>query len=767
MTSNQSNLSSTLRAVSIPVLLTGLTVGSPVNASQVLEEIVVTAQKREQSLQDVPISIQAFSEEALRDSGVNKVEDLALVTPGLVMTKQLLSNTPYIRGVGNPDASVGSESPVSMYVDGVYMSTPNSAIYSFSSIDRVEVLKGPQGTLFGRNATGGLVHIVTKKPDHETQVKGSLSYGDYDNVGAKLYATTGISENIAADIAIVYQDQDEGYGTNLTTGEDIYRSDEFAVRSKWSITPGDDTEISISADYSEIETSHGVIQAVYPGSESAETALVFGGCLAALGSPPAAPTPAQLATCSGAAATHQASNPNTVQPDNFYDSFQTNEGVYESDTWGVNLRIDHAFGDLDFASISGYRESSVRGQFEQLVSRQGFLEISIDDQSVETFTQEIQIQKQEDNYGWIVGAFYLNDESGFQGPLGLDIHVLAVADPASGAPLLFADRNLFSTIFTESYAVFGEFNYSINEQLRLTTGLRWTQDERELDQDDRTVISGATVAAVTARESEEWDEMTWRVVLDYQLNENTLLYGSYSRGFKSGNFNAASVGTPPVDPEIIDAYEVGYKATLMDGAAQLNMAAYFYDYKDLQVTRTLAGSLVTENAAAAEILGFEADLIANLTDALTIRAGLSYIDSEYTDFLNAPVFTPTPFLGGNSVSSADVSGNPLARTPDFTFNLGGDYNIHLESGQSVNLGLNYAYNDGYNWEPSSRTVQDSYGLLSAYVSWKSADERYGLRLFGSNLTGEEYFSFVTSTQVTDNYSAAPPRTWGVELSFEL
>ena len=763
----QNTLSIGIRASAAPLVLSLLAMTSPAQATEMLEEIVVTAQKREQNLQDVPISIQAFSEDALRDSGVNKVEDLALVTPGLVMTKQLLSNTPYIRGVGNPDASVGSESPVSMYVDGVYMSTPNSAIYSFSSINRVEVLKGPQGTLFGRNATGGLVHIVTKKPDYETHVNGSISYGDYDNVGAKFYATTGVGEKVAADIAIVYQDQDEGYGKNLTTGEDIYRSDEFAVRSKWLITPTDDTEISISADYSEIETSHGVIQAVYPGSESAETALVFGGCLAALGSPPAAPTPAMLGTCQGAAANHQASNPNTVQPDDFYDSFQTNEGVYESDTWGVNLRIDQAFEDLDFASITGYRESSVRGQFEQMVSAQGLLEIDIDDQSVETFTQEIQLQKQAEDYGWIVGAFYLNDDSGFASPIGLDVHVLAVADPVSGAPLLFADQNIFATISTESFAVFGEFNYALTDQLRLTTGLRWTLDERELAQRSATEIGGAVVATFEDNRSEEWDEMTWRLVLDYQLNEDTLLYASYSRGFKSGNFNSASLGTPPVDPEVIDAYEVGYKATLMDGAAQLNMATYFYDYQDLQVTRTLAGALVTENAAAAEILGFEADLVANLTDALSVRLGFSYIDSEYTDFPNAPVFTPTPFLGGNSVGSADVSGNELARTPEYTFNIGGDYYIPLDSGQSINLGLNYAYNDGYNWEPSSRTVQDAYGLLGAYLSWKSADERYGVRLFGSNLTDEEYFSFVTSTAVTDNYSAAPPRTWGVEFSFEM
>jgi iron complex outermembrane recepter protein len=748
-------------------LIFGLTVSSPSYAAQVLEEVIVTAQKREQNLQDVPISIQAFSEGTLQKSGVNKVEDLALVTPGLVMTKQLTNNTPYIRGVGNPDASIGSESPVSMYVDGVYMSTSNSSIYAFSSIDRVEVLKGPQGTLFGRNATGGLIHILTKDPEQETYVKGALSYGDYGTLGGKFYATTGLSDTVAADIALVYEDQDEGYGKNLVSGDDIYRSDEFGIRSKWLFTPTEDTEIRFIADYSETETSHGVIQAVYPGTESGEALLVFGGCLAALGSPPAAPDAGMLATCQGAAANHLATNPNTTAPDNFYDSLQTNKGVYEVDTWGVSLRIDQAIGEMDFTSITGYREASVRGDFEQLLSPQGFLEISIDDQSTETFTQEVQIQHQGDDFGWIIGAFYLNDDSGFISPIGLNVRVLAVADPVTGAPLAFANRNLYSSISTESFAVFGETNFSLTDSLRLTTGLRWTRDERELEQKDTTTIGGVVVAFVEDNPSDEWNELTWRLVLDYSINEDTLLYASYSRGFKSGNYNVSGIGTPPVDPEIIDAYELGYKATLLDGSAQLNMAVYYYDYTDLQVTRTLAGALITENAAAAEIYGFEADLVANLTDALSVRLGFSYIDSEYTDFPNAPVFTPIPFLGGNTITSGDVSGNALARTPDYTFNVGGDYIIPLNSGGEITFGANYAYNDGFSWEPSGRTVQDSYALLSAFVSWQSADGNWGVRLFGDNLTDEEYFSFVTSTTVSDTYSAAAPSTWGAEVSFEF
>ncbi|MFT4256904.1 MAG: TonB-dependent receptor [Pseudoxanthomonas sp.] len=716
--------------------------------AKILDAVVVTSQKRVQNVQDVPISIQAFSLEALEDAGVNKVEDLALVTPGLTMTKQLLSNTPYIRGIGSPDSSPGAESPVSMYIDGVYVANPYGTVYSLSSIDRIEVLKGPQGTLFGRNATGGLVNVITRDPQQDRWIEGSFSFGNYETFGAKLYATTGIAENVAADIAISFSNQGKGFGRNLTNNSEINSREDSVIRTKWLITPSENTEIRFTADSSELKSSLGVIQAVYPGSLAADGALVFAGCVAGLGGDPSAPTAEEFAICQpiGAAGA-------TRSPDGFYDSYQAAPGVFESETKGVSLRVDHRFGDLEFASISAYRESNVTGSFEQLTSR--FPAVLIDvNQGYETFTQELQLQKQGERFGWIVGAFYLDDKSGFFPPDGLYVRGIFLGD---------VEQNITSPISTRSYAVFGETNFALTERTRLTTGLRWTRDERQID--NHVFVNGDLVAEIS--DSKSWSEPTWRVVLDHHLSDRTMVYGSYSRGFKSGNFPSASPGSPPVNPELIDAYEVGFKSTILDGGARLNGAMFFYDYSDMQVTRTSQGALVTENAAAAEVLGLEVDFVANLTANLSTRVGFSYLDTEYTEFKDAPVSTPNPSgLGGNVISALDVSGHPLARAPDYTFNVGFNYDVSLGIGE-VSTGVNYAYNDGYSWEPAARIRQDAYGLLSAYAAWRSASGEWGLRLYGNNLTNEKYYSFVTEQEVVDAYAPAPPRTFGLEVSFEF
>jgi iron complex outermembrane receptor protein len=243
-----------------------------------------------------------------------------------------------------------------------------------------------------------------------------------------------------------------------------------------------------------------------------------------------------------------------------------------------------------------------------------------------------------------------------------------------------------------------------------------------------------------------------------------MIYGSFSRGFKSGNYNVtAPPGSMAVNPEFIDAYEVGLKTQIFDNRVQINTAAFYYDYADMQVTRIESGSLITVNAAEAKIKGLEMDFQANLTNALSLKGGISYVDSEYTSFENAPVYVPSATgLGGNDLVTTDLSGKTLARSPELTYNLGATYNI-----ADFMLGVNYYYNDGFGWEPSGRVQQDSYELINAFVSWTSPDEHWGVKIFGNNLTDEEYATFVTEQSVADNYEPAAPRTYGVEFSFNF
>lgn len=703
---NKNPLSSAIQLiVGMTFLGAGHQVYAEGNENFAIEEIIVSAQRREQSLQDVPISIQAFSEKGLEDAGVSNISQIATITPSLNMTQQLQAFTPFIRGVGSPDATVGQESTVAIYVDGVYQPNANASIFSFNSVERVEVLKGPQGTLFGRNATGGLIHIITRDPSQEAYGKASVSYGNYDTAGTKFYATKGLTDTVAADIAFFYKNQGEGYGDNLTLDTDINKTRERGVRTSFLFEPTELTKIKISLDYATKEGSTGIHHAVVEGSIAADGT--------------------------------------TTAPDDYQDSFAALPGISESITKGFTARVDHALGELDFVSISSYRESSLTADFEQMASASPIVVIAIDEQSYETWSQEFQLMSKGESLDWIVGAFLYKDEAGFDGAKGITINNEAMYQ---------------NMIDTTSYAIFGEVVYSFSDSTRATAGVRWTRDERDFTQ--QFYYLGAL--ASDWDDSESWDEPTWRLVLDHDVNEDMMVYASASRGFKSGNYNAlAPVDTPPVNPEFINAYEVGVKSSLAEGRIQLNAAAFFYDYSDLQVSRIEAGSLVTVNAAEAEIKGIEMDAQANVTSHLSLRAGLSYVDSEYTSFEDAPVFEPSG-VGGNVLVARNLSGNSLARSPDLTVNLGFTYTL-----DRISFGANYYHNDGFSWEPSGRIQQDSYSLVSAFLAWQDPESNWGVRLFGENLSDEEYATFVTEQQVGDNYEPAAPRTFGVELTYEF
>jgi iron complex outermembrane recepter protein len=318
--------------------------------SDALQEVTVTAQRREQNLQDVPISVQAFSEAALLNAGVTDVYQLGTITPSLNMTQQLIAVTPSIRGVGSPDASVGQESPVATYVDGVYLANPNASIFQFNSVERIEVLKGPQGTLFGRNATGGLVQVITKDPSQVTSGEATASYGNYQDIGAKLYATTGITDSVAADISGIFQDQRQGWGRNLTTGTEDNLTEQWGVRSKWLIDAGDNTKVRVSADYAKLTSNVGIQKAILPGSVGGDGQVYFAGCVAQLGGNPAAPTPQQFAVCQPIA--YAAA---TRAPPNWQDSYGAIPEYMESESAGIAARVDHGLGELQLRQF-GFRK---------------------------------------------------------------------------------------------------------------------------------------------------------------------------------------------------------------------------------------------------------------------------------------------------------------------------------------------------------------------------------------------------------------------------
>jgi len=716
-----------------------------------IEEIVVTAQRRSENLQDVPIAISAFTENFLVETGVGNTMDLAMVTPGLTYGTQIQGAVPFIRGVGNPGTLPGQDATVATYVDDVYYSASNGSIMAFNNIDRVEVLKGPQGTLFGRNATGGLIHVVTKTPSQETSGKMEVSYSKFDTVGMSFYGTTGIADNIAADLAIYYSDQREGWGKNIETGKDVNLAEVAMLRNKWHITLGDNTELTLGADYTESETSIGAGSQLYPGSLGADGLIVF----SHLTAPPqlggAGMSPEQAAPIAAEAATkHEGS---------YWDINSSVDPFAKLEAWGASAKVVHQMEDIEFVSITAYRDFKNTYYFSQEHTPFPMLLDAWMPEYTKAWTQELRIAGSRGNVDWIAGMFFLDERSGldYQKVEGLFLN-----------PLTHIYINTVQK--TVSWSVFAQGTYAMTDKTRLTAGLRYTDDERELRGSTTAHIGDILAAGVEYNPEESWDEVTWRLSVDHQLNEDAMLYASYNRGFKSGVFNTVVANPvagadPAVDPETLDAYEVGFKADFFNSRARLNAAVFYYKYENLQATVTRPGGAMLINAAEAEIQGGELEVSVAATSSLRLHAGISLLDAEYDSFPEGQTFVPTG-VGGNTTVPGDLSGNKVIRSPDYTVNIGLVHDAETSVG-SFNTSINYFYNDGFFWEPENRITQDSYGLVNGQITWNPPGEPFYLQIYGNNLTNEEYAMFGLSGETGDVISAAAPRTYGLKVGLNF
>jgi iron complex outermembrane recepter protein len=741
----------------------------PAAQAATLEEIVVTATRRSESIQTVPISITALSSSRLEEARLEGVRDLAMITPGLNMNNRSNVFIPYIRGIGAQDTSGGQEASVSIYIDGVYQVSPHAGAMNFNNIERVEVLKGPQGTLFGRNATGGLIHVITKEPTQETEIFGKVGYGEFDTVTGQLYAGGGITDNLAADIAINYKDQGEGWGHNLYDGRETPVDHDEGIRSKW-VYSGEDTKITFAADWQKNETGAGDMRGFLPGAVAVDGSTHQGGFYDINHNWPGT---------SSANWGDISSLPNA-----------TSSEVAESyvDNWGTMLTLEHDFDFGTFKSITSYREIEQFNTFDNDGTTGSYVEAQQDTNESETFTQEFQLLSDGDGrLNWIVGAFFMDDTSGYTGDNGLTIFGDQVL-PIPGAYVSF-----FSQIETESLAGFAEISYELTESTSLTVGARLTQDTKTLigEQHVFTVFPGVLgpgapalnvipYSAILPDNDKTWTEPTWKVSLEHHLNEDVMAYASYNRGFRSGSYNTVGVTGIPVDPELVDAYEIGLKGNFMDGRVRFNGAVFFYDFQDLQVVISRGASTDLLNAGKAEIYGFDGDLEAAITDNFSIRTGLSILDTEYTEFEVGNLCSHRGLDGrtytGASIATAgqecDITGNELTRSPDMTYNIGFLYTQETDIGL-ISASMDYRWTDDFFWEIDNRLTEDAYGLLNGALSWKTIDETWGLTLWGKNLTDEKYTNFQVAqaggapSGVGDHYSPGAPRTWGVDVNFRF
>lgn len=674
-------------------------------AAPALQDIVVTAQRREERLQDVPIAVSAITGETLGNRGVTDVVALSRAIPGLVATQPTPAPLIFLRGVGSNAANPNDEASVATYVDGVYMASPFANVMEFNNVERVEVLKGPQGTLFGRNATGGVIQIITREPGRDPTAELKLGYGSYETINGSLYASTPLAQDAAIDLAVQFKDQNKGFGRNVTLDREVHEGSSFGIRSKLVFEPGDTTKIRLAGDYGRNRNSFADFR-LPPG------------VLGVNGVP-----------------TAQGQDTST----NIFNSVEAKQ-------WGVSLRVDQEIGSLDFTSISAYRKSYGSYTFDPDATALNVLDGYLG-QRQHNVSQEFQLANSSPGLQWLVGLFYYNNYAAYVNTrlAGLAFAPLTSIDPEG------AQR-------TKSLAAYGQATATIVPELDLTLGLRYTHERQTFD--------GAinAIGFVAPKLKQGYDRLTWRSALDYKFSEQVHAYVSYNRGIKSGGFDLLSPGVPGYAPEVLDSYEAGLKSELLDRRLRANFAVFQYDYKDIQVQSIVVGTVVTTNAASARIRGFEAELQAVPITNLTITGSLQILHGRYRDFPNAISYPSSPFGTGPTV--IDASGKDTVRSPDYTWNVGASYRIPTSIGE-FQLSGDLSYNDGFYFAPDNNFRQRSYTVANATLGWESPNGGFGLTAWVRNLTDASYLAHGVPGSFGDLSISAPPRTYGATASVKF
>lgn len=673
------------------------------NESLELSEIVVTATKRTENLQNVPISVTALDSQRISATGVSNTIDLNAAVPGMNAIAAVGFFQPFIRGVGSVTNGAGVETPVAIYMDGVYIAAAPAAMFSFGDVERIEVLKGPQGTLFGRNATGGLIQVITRDPTNDPELKLELGYGNYDTISAGGYAAGPIVDGVKAGLAVQYRSMGNGAGHNFTTGEDSYRLHyDFSARGKLVFDLGSRTTVKLAGDY------------YHKLDDFSAFRLATDIALA---------PPLTLADV----------------PRRVWDSWAGDPNNSELEAWGGSIRVDHDFGMAKLMSLTAYRKTKLHYQTDSDTrsTKRSFFDSYLSDR---TFTQELQLQSQDSSaLKWVVGAYYFNDKS------QLDPQYFYFL-----GNLLSTNRNHYPS---ESIAGYGEGTGEILPDTYLTLGARYTHETRKRRTPNNPLI----------QDKLSDNKITWRATLDHRFSPGLMIYATVSTGYKSGGFSGSSITSPSYQPETITAYEVGFKSEFADRRIRLNAAAFYYDYSDLQVKRQVPGGIILYNGAKARLKGFDGELTAIVSSNFDLVIGASYLDGSFVDFANGIGYAPVAGGGVTQVSNVDFSGNPTPSSPRFTGSVVADLHLPVSFGE-FGFSANYYYNDGYYLGPEKLFFQKPYHMVNLTARLSTPDKKYGIRFWVRNLLNQEILSqkFASPPNVLEAYQ--PPRTFGATLS---
>ncbi|MGK2911801.1 MAG: TonB-dependent receptor [Sphingobium sp.] len=683
----------------------------------------MTAQKRAERLQDVPIAVNAATGQQLVNSGIQEMQQLNALVPGLNVTTTIGTFIPSLRGITTGSNVV--ENPVALYIDGVYLPNQREGMRDLADIEQITVLKGPQGTLFGRNATAGVIQITTRRPSFDPQGEFKLGYGSYQTVRGSAYLTGGLSETVAASVTASYTAQGKGWGKSLTAGFDTYKVEHnTALRGKLLFTLDDATEITLIGDYIDREDS-GANYQPYPGT-------IF-------------------------------SIPGFGPVSNRYDTYAGTAGSSTFKGGGVSLQIDHEFDFAKLVSISSYRHGKGGFSFDFLNVAAPLI-ISSGKVPSENYTQELQlISPSGGAIQWVAGVFYYHNELGYD-PFYRDFSGTLAALPTSTKRLATDAHET-----TESIAPFAQADFEVAPGTKLTVGGRWTYEKRSIRGGDTiTRVNGTTAFIPSALiNSATIKKPTWRVAIAHKITPDVSIYASYNRGIKSGGFNIATASTPAYLPETLDDWEAGLKTQLFDRRVTLNAGGFYYKYKNLQVITFINGlSPTTTNGARAELYGLDVDFKARLGDDVELSGGFEYLHTKFSSYPNASISTPRP-TGGVLIQPGSATGNRLPLAQEFVGTIAFDYSKPVGN-VNTHFNLTGTYNSDYFMEPDNYLRQPSYVMLNSSFRISDSDDKYSLTFAASNILNKA----VIARNITNaigyliNYGFAP-RTYSVTAGIKF
>ena len=678
-----------------------------------LGDIVVTAQRRAENLQKVPTAVTAVTSDQFVARGITSTIELNKVAPWLVFGNTGGLIKPSLRDVTTTSQGAGIENSIATYVDGVYIAAIPGSLLALEGVERIEVLCVPQGTLFGRNATGGLIQVVTGDPGSRAVGDVSVGYGNYNAVTGSAYISVPLSDTFGASLAFTRTHQGDGYGRNFTTGRDVYKTDhDIAAQAKFVFSPAENTKLRLSLGYTDVNSSNPVV-----------------------------------AGFAGRAALH-----GSIRAGRVWNIDSDINPIPTFQAGGTSLRIDQGLESLNLVRIIAYCRSKFRAfyDFDTTPSPTVTVDYVNKDRQL---SQELQLQSNDHPVKWVIGGYYYDANSRY-----------APYVQRRGSPMAVGSTIINSDATDLSLAGFGQASYELATGTLFIAGLRYTSEKRGVTGIGVVLNAAGAVTAnafAPTTADKRFKQLTWRLAVSQDVGDRTLLFASFNRGFEAGSFNGQAPQLPAFDPEVLDAYEVGIKSDLHDRHLRINLSTFYYDYKNILITTFVSGTSRIYNGAQARQYGGDLEVTAAIASGFTLTGAIEAIHDRFVVFPAAVISRPQ-LNGQNRQAPGSANGNRLPFTADLTASIAAHHEPPLPRG-SLAFNADYTHNDGYFTESDNVLRQPSYSLVGAFVVWKLGN---GLSLtrYVKNLNDFKVVNLFATTPLSVFVGYNPPRTYDLTVA---